>query len=140
MARHCVRLWSHFSRAHIPSHIHARYTHKPPGGESECSSLWLVGTSGLQETYRYLQCLLTAATFNSEVSTAILQTHTCRQPLLKHPDNTGLYVNCVTFVDTHSKVTLESCEGKPKRLRYNYYYLLPLNCDLTKCIGQTFLK
>lgn len=59
--------------------------------------------------------------------------HTCRQPLSKHPDNTGLYINCVTFVDTHSKVTLESCEGKPKRLRYNYYYLLQLNCDLAKC-------
>lgn len=43
-----------------------------PGGESECSSLWLVGTSGLQETYRYLQCLLTAPTFNSEFSTAAL--------------------------------------------------------------------
>lgn len=62
--------------------------------------------------------------------------HTCRQPLLKHPDNTGLYVNCVTFVDTHSKVTLKSCEGKPKRLRYNYYYLLQLNCDLAKCASQ----
>lgn len=56
--RHCVRLWSHFSWAHIPWGIHTRYTHNPTGVESECSSLCPVGAPRSRETHRYL-CLLT---------------------------------------------------------------------------------
>lgn len=65
-----------------------------------------VGTTGLQETYRYLAVFARGSSVQTRIfhctSLVTNSTHT-HTHLTQTPRNAGLYVNCVTSVDTHLK-------------------------------------
>lgn len=80
--------------------IHMQCVHKTTGGEFECSSVCPVGTSGLQETYSYLQCLLMAlrahslSTFTRTLTRLRHERTHLPPPLAQtHINNAGLSLN-----------------------------------------------